>query len=178
MSFDSAPQRVPVNLIRLDGSVALTGHYTVNIIFTHDGHYPLEHFVGSSRQIIPHSGYRDLGPGNIMGTASAPLLRVPLEALVPHDLHNAVTLVVVSPMPSAAPSLAINAPPDTLDEHPSELLRRLNDAQRKSIFHLWRAVPFHARRIDFALDAPSWDPSAIDALSTTLTEYADFFFLI
>ena len=81
-------------------------------------------------------------------------------------------------MPSAAPSLAINAPPDTLDEHPSELLRRFNDAQRKSIFNLWRAVPFHIRRIDFALDAPSWDSSAIEAFSKTLTEYADFFFLI
>ena len=178
VSFDSAPQRVPVSLIRLDGSVALTGHYIVDIISTHDGQYPSEHFIGSSRQIIPLSGYRDLERGDILGTASAPLLRVSLEEFVPHDAHNDVTLVVVSPMPSPAPSLATNAPPDTLDEHPSELLRRFNDAQRKSIFHLWRAAPFHIRRIDFALDAPSWDPSVIEALSTTLTDYADIPFLI
>ena len=127
MSFDSALQRVPVSLIRLDGSVALTGHYIVDIISTHDGHYASEHFVGSSRQITPLSGYRDLERGDILGTASAPFVHVPLEEFVPHDAHNDVTLVVVSPMPSAAPSLAINAPPDTLDEHPSELRRRLND---------------------------------------------------
>ena len=256
MSFDSALQRVPVSLIRLDGSVALTSHYIVDMISTHDGQYPSEHFVGSSRQIIPLSGYRDLelgdilgtasalllcvplgefvphdahndvtlvivspmpspapslatnAPpdtldehpsellrrfndaqrksivhlwrardlelGDILGTASALLLCVPLGEFVPHDAHNDVTLVIVSPMPSPAPSLATNAPPDTLDEHPSELLRRFNDAQRKSIVHLWRAVPFHVRRIDFALDAPSWDPSAVEALSTTRTEYADF----
>ena len=78
-------------------------------------------------------------------------------------------------MPHRTPSLAINAPPDILDEHPSELLRRLNDAQRKSFFHLWKTVPSHIRRIDFALDTPSWDPSAIDAFSATLTEYADIF---
>ena len=127
VSLDSAPQRVPVSLIRLDGSVALTGHNIVDISFTHDGQYPSEHFVGSSRQTIPLSGLRDLEPGDILGTASAPLVHVPLEEFVPHDAHTDVTLVVVSPMPSAAPSLAINSPPDTLDEHPSELLRRLND---------------------------------------------------
>ena len=33
----------------------------------------------------------------------------------------------------------------------------------------------HIRRIDFALDAPGWDPPAIDALSDTLAAYADVF---
>ena len=78
-------------------------------------------------------------------------------------------------MPSASPSLAISVTPDTFDVHPSELLRRLNDAQRKSFLHIWKTVPFHIRCIDFALDAPGRDPSAIDALSATLTEYADLF---
>ena len=35
--------------------------------------------------------------------------------------------------------------------------------------------PPHIRRIDLALDAAGWDPTAIDALSTTLTTYADVF---
>ena len=40
---------------------------------------------------------------------------------------------------------------------------------------LWHTVPPHIRRIDFALDAAGWDPAALDALSTTLTTYADVF---
>ena len=123
--------------------------------------------------MIPPSGYRNLESGDILGTPSAPLQRVPLEALAPHDAQNDVTPVMESPMPSASPSLAIGVTPDTLDEHPSEPLRGLTDAQRKSFLHFWKTVPFHIRRIDFALDAPGWDPSAIDALSATLTEYAD-----
>ena len=53
------------------------------MIPTHDGQDPSEHFVGSGRQTIPLTGYRDLGPGDILGTVSAPLLCVPLEALAP-----------------------------------------------------------------------------------------------
>ena len=35
--------------------------------------------------------------------------------------------------------------------------------------------PPHIRRIDFALDAAGWDTTALDALSTILTTYADVF---
>ena len=42
MSLNSSPQLVPVNLARLDGSPALTGHYLVDIITTHDGEGPLD----------------------------------------------------------------------------------------------------------------------------------------
>ena len=38
-------------------------------------------------------------------------------------------------------------------------------------------MPPHVRRIDFALDAPGWDPPAIGALSDTLAAYADVFLL-
>ena len=46
---------------------------------------------------------------------------------------------------------------------------------RESFFRLWNIVPPHIRRIDFALDAAGWDPTALDALSTTLTTFADVF---
>ena len=36
-------------------------------------------------------------------------------------------------------------------------------------------MPPHIRRIDFALDAAGWGPTALDALSTTLTTFADVF---
>ena len=78
MSLTTAAQLVPMNLVRLDGSPALSRHYMVDIATTHDGQDPLEHFVASGRQMIPLPGHRDLEPGDILCTASHPLLLVPL----------------------------------------------------------------------------------------------------
>ena len=175
VSLNITPQLVPVHLIRLDGSPALTGHYMVNIITTHDHQDPSEHFVGSGRQTIPLTGYRDLEPGDILGTASGPLLRVPLETLAQHDAPINVTPVAESLLPSTSLTEATNATLDPPDEPLPELLHRLNDDQRAAFLRLWNTVPPHIRRIDFALDAPGWEPSAIDALSATLAEYADIF---
>ena len=165
MSLNSSPQLVPVNLTRLNGSPALTGHYSVDIITTHDGQDPSEHFVVSGRQTIPLTRYRDLEPGDILGTALAPLLRVPLEALAQHDESHDVTAVAESP--------ASNVAPNTSEQPPTELLDRLDDDQRGSFICLWSTVPHHIRQIDLALDAPGWDPSVIDALCAILKEYAD-----
>ena len=85
------------------------------------------------------------------------------------------TPLAESPTPPTSSSLAINATPHTLDAPSSELFRRLNDDQRESFLYLWNIVPFHIRRIDVALEASGWDPSANDALSATLTEYANIF---
>ena len=167
MSLTSSPQLVPVNLTRLNGSPALTGHYMVDIITTHDGQYPSEHFVASGRQTIPLTGYRDLEPGDILGTASTPLLRVPLEALAQHNELRDVTAVAETP--------ATNAAPSTSEQLSTELLHRLDDDQRESFLRFWSTVPHHIRQIDFALDAPGWDPGTIDALSATLKEYADIY---
>ena len=124
------------------------------------------------RQACVH--YRDLEPGDILGTASAPLLRVPLEALAQYDAPINVTPVAESLLPSTSLSETTNATPDPPDEPPLELLHRLDDDQRTTFLRLWNTVPPHIRRIEFALDAPGWEPSAIDALSATL-EYADIF---
>ena len=45
MTLTTAPQLVPVKLVRLDGSPALTGHYMVDTATTYDGKGPFEHFV-------------------------------------------------------------------------------------------------------------------------------------
>ena len=139
----------------------------VDIIITHDGQDPSEHFVVSGRQMISLTGYRDLEPGDILGTASAPLLRVPSEALAQHDEPHDVTAVAESP--------ASNVAPNTSEQPPTELLHRLADDQRGSFLRLWSTVPHHIRQIDFALNAPRWDPGVINALSATLKEYADIF---
>ena len=47
-----------------------------------------EHFVVSGRQGLPLTGVADLEPGDLVGGAHAPLLRVPLHALQ-HTTHAA-----------------------------------------------------------------------------------------
>ena len=78
VSLTDSPQFIPVNLIRLDGCPALTGHYMVDLPPARDESDPSERFVSSGRQFIPWTGYQDLEPGDVLGTASSPLLRVPL----------------------------------------------------------------------------------------------------
>ena len=157
MTLTTAPQLVPVNLVRLHGSPALTGHYRVDIATTHDDQNPFEHFVASGRQTIPLTGLRDLEPGDILGTASHPLLRVPLETLVPHNTqHGVITIaeLTVTLAPPSTATNATNATPDASGDPPTELLHRLDDAQRESFLRLWNMVPSYIRQIDFALDAP------------------------
>ena len=136
MTLTTAPQLVPVNLVRFDGSPALTCHYMVDTATTHDGQDPFEHFVASGRQTIPLTGLRDLEPGDSSGTASHPLLRVPLEILEPHDTQHEVTTIAESTITLAPPSTAANATPDASGAPPTELLHRLDDAQRESFLSL------------------------------------------
>ena len=53
VSLTDSPQLIPVNLVRLDGSPALTGHYMVDLPPAHDDSDPSERFVSSGRQLIP-----------------------------------------------------------------------------------------------------------------------------
>ena len=123
MSLNPSAQLVPGNLTYFNRSPAPTGHYMVDIITTHDGQDPSELFVVSGRQTIPLTGYRDLEPGAILGTASAPLLRVLLEALAQDDEPHNVTAVAEPP--------ASNIAPNTSEQPPTELLHRLDDDQRR-----------------------------------------------
>ena len=77
VSLTDSPQLIPVNLVRLDGSPALTGHYMVDLLPVHDDSNPSKRFVSSVGQSIPLTGYQELEPGDVLGTASSPLLRVP-----------------------------------------------------------------------------------------------------
>ena len=97
VSLTESPQLIPVNLVRLDGSPALTGHYMVDILPVNADSNPLERFVSSGRQLIPLSGYQDLELGDVLGTASSPLLRVPLEVLSLHDALADVSALAESP---------------------------------------------------------------------------------
>ena len=178
VSFTDSPQLIPVNLVRLDDFPALTDHYMVNLPPAHDDSDPSERFVSSGRQMIPLTEYQDREPGDVLGTASSPLLRVPLEALTLHNVPTDVSALAESPttpVSQTAPSL--RTAPDSRTTPPPELLHRLNHNQSESFLRLWNTVPPHIGRIDFALDAPGWDSPAIDALSDTLAAYADVFSL-
>ena len=122
------------------------------------------------------TGYQELEPGDVLGTASLPLLCVPLEALTLHDVTADVSALAESPAaPASQTALPHSTTPDFPDEPPPELLHRPDHSQREYVFRLCNTVPSHIRRIDFALDAAGWDPTAVDALSTTLSTYADVF---
>ena len=174
VSLIDSPQLIPVNLLRLDGSPALTGHYVVDLLSAHDDSTPPGRFVSSGQQLLPLTGHQDLEPGDVLGTASSPLLRVPLEALTPHDVPTDVSALAESPNPPGSQTVpSLKTALDPLDEPPPELQHRLDHNQRESFFRFWKTVPPHIRRIDFALDAAGWDPPAIDALSATLVSFAD-----
>ena len=176
LSLTDSSQLIPVKLVRLDGSLTLTGHYMVNLLPVHDDSNPSEYFVSSGRQSIPLTGCQELEPGDVLGTASSPFLRVPLEALTLHDVTADVSALAESPAaPASQTAFPYSTTPDFPDEPPPELLHRLDHSQRESFFRLWNTVPSHIRRIDLALDTAGWDPTAIDTLSTTLTTYADVF---
>ena len=119
ISLTNSPQLIPVNLVRLDGCPALMGHYMVDLLAAHDDSTPPERFVSSGRQFIPLTGHQDLELVDVLGTASSPLLCVPLEALTPHDVPADVSALAESPIPPAsqtAPSLKTAL--DPLDEPP------------------------------------------------------------
>ena len=132
VSLNDSPQLIPVNLVRLDGSPALTGHYMVDLLPVHDHSNPSERFVSSGRQSILLTGYQELEPGDVLGTASSPLLCVPLEALTLHYVAADLSAHAESPTtPASQTALPHSTTPDPPDELPPELLHRLDHSQRK-----------------------------------------------
>ena len=81
VTLSDEPQLLEVNLLRSNDSPALTGHYLVDMLSQSSFLLAQEHFVASGRQLLPLTGVVDLEPGDLVGVAHAPLLRVPLGAL-------------------------------------------------------------------------------------------------
>ena len=120
-SLTDSPHLILVKLVRLDGSPTLTGHYNVDLFPVHDDSDPSERFVSSGRQSIHLAGYQELEPGDVLGTASSPLLRVPLEALILHDVTTDVSALAESPTaPASQPAL----PHSTTSDPPEEATPR------------------------------------------------------
>ena len=142
VSLTDSPQLIPVNLVRLDGSPALTGHYMVDLFPVDDESNPSERFVASGRQSISLTGYQELEPGDVLVIASSPLLSLPLKALTLHDVPADVSVLAESlTAPASQIALPHSTTPDPPDEPPPELLHRLDHSQRESFFRLCNAVP-------------------------------------
>ena len=102
-----------------------------------------EHFVASGRQVLPLTGVADLEPGDLVGIAHAPLLRVPIDALQ-HATHAA------EPHPAQTADCQVSAVASSLDTgeaasavtSPSPArLERLNPDQRSSFLRIWARLP-------------------------------------
>ena len=74
VTLSNEPQLLEVNLVRSNGSPALTGHSLVDMLPQPSILSMQEHFVASGRQVLPLTGVADLEPGDLVGVAHAPLL--------------------------------------------------------------------------------------------------------
>ena len=141
VSLTDSPQLIPVNLVCLDESPSLTGRYMVDLFPAHDSALS-ERFVSSGRQSIPLAGYREPEHGDVLGTASSPLLRVPLKALTLKDVTADVSALAESPTaPASLTALPLSTTPDPPGKAPPKLLHRLDHSQRESSFRLWNTAP-------------------------------------
>ena len=163
-------QLLEINLVRSNGSLALTGHYCVDMLPQPGILSMKEHFVPSGRQVLLLTGVADLEPG-------APLLSVPLGALQ-HATHAA------EPHPGQTTDCQVSAvtcSPDTGEEAsavtpPSPaLLERLNPDQRSSFLCVWARLSPLLREVAFDVHDPGWTPLAIEQLGDVICEYPDVF---
>ena len=90
VTLSDEPHLLEVNLVHSNGSPALTGHYLVDMPPQAGILSMQEHFVASGRQVLRLRGAADLEPGDLVGVAHAPLLRVPLDDLQ-HATHASET---------------------------------------------------------------------------------------
>ena len=114
--------------------------------------------------MLPLIGVADLEPGDLVGFADAPLLRIPLGALHhpiqaagphPGQTSDSQVSAVASSTDTEGIAPAVPPPSPTLTE-------RLNPAQRSAFLRVWARLPPHLREIAFDLHDPGWDPPTIE----------------
>ena len=170
-------QLLAVNLVRSNGSPALTGHTVVGIQPQPDIVSGQKHFVASRRQMLFSIGVADLEPGALVGVADAPCLRIllgalqhPIQATGPHPGQTSDSQVssVASWRYAEGIAPAVPLPSPTLMEH-------LNPAQCSAFLWVWALLPTHLREIVFDLHDPGWDPPTIRQLGDVLCDVSDVF---
>ena len=155
VTLSDEPKLLAVNLVRSNGSQALTGHYLVDMLPQSDLPSEEEHFVASGRQVIPFVGVSNLEAGDLLGVAHAPLMSVRLDALQ----HVGRPSGLSSEPPGVTPVSAVTAPPlaaVTAPASPSPaLLECLTPETRASFMCVWERLPSHLRAVAFDLHGPA-----------------------
>ena len=165
-----------INLVGSNGSQDLTGRYLVDMLPQSNLLSVEEHFVTSGQQVLPLVGVADLGPGDILGVAHAPLMCVPLDVLR-HDSRArghfsgppAATLIsVVMASPFAAAVATASPSPAVLE--------CLTPEQPASFLRVWERLPSHLPVVALDLHGPDWTPLTIEQLGDVLCDFPDVFF--
>ena len=128
-------------------------------------------FVSSGELLIPLAGFADLVPGDVIGTARAPLLEVPIDEVEQNfplsqtqgDVDHRVYTTSNSEM-EGEPNLP-----------PSSVLNRMDSSQQDAFREIWKRIPHHLRDIRFNLEGPGWTPEVISALGDVLVRYESRF---
>ena len=81
VTLSDEPQLLEVNLVGSNGFPALTRQYRVDMLPQPGLRSLQQHFDASGRQVLPFTGVTDVEPGDLVGVAHAPLLRISLNAL-------------------------------------------------------------------------------------------------
>ena len=127
--------------------------------------------------MLPLIGVADLEPGDLVGVADAPFLRIPLSALQhstqaagPHPGQTSDSQVSAVARSTDAEGIAPAVSPPS-----PTLMKCLNPAQRSAFLRVWARLPPHLREIAFDLHYPGWDPPAIEQLGDVLCGFPDVF---
>ena len=126
VTLSDEPQLLAVNLVRSNGSQALSGHYLVDMPPQSEFPPVEEQFVASGRQVIPLVRVSNLeDPGDTLGVAHASLMYILLDALQ----HDGRPSGPSSGPPGVTPISAVTASPlaaaDATASSSPSLLERL-----------------------------------------------------
>ena len=124
VTLSDDPQLLATNLVRSDGSPALTGQYLVDRMPQPNLPSVEEQFVTSGRQVVPLVGVADLELSDTLGVAYAPS--------PPSGLPEVSSVSAVAASPLAAPA----------SPSPS-LLARLSPEERASLLLVWSRFPLY-----------------------------------
>lgn len=155
-----------MNLVRQNGTKALTGHYMADSMPL-DMFEEKDVFVVAGEQRIHLSGSAELKPGDLIGVARAPFVEVSWD-----DFHEERCTYEGSVVPTMHTVGEDEALPASLYE---DLIQRLDKVLRAIFRRLLATVPPHLHDSHYYLQGPGWTPAVIDELMEFIVEFESTF---